>query len=364
MSSIVSSSSPLAATVAALQEEFAKLQEEVANLRSIVTPVKSVVAAKTVKEPKAPKKVAAPPPASSSGAPDASTYRLLPSEIDESTCIGRDLKGGEDKRWKPIIHRESQCGGKRVEGSDLCSKCSGREQKAAADPDKATKFGWNGRVTEEPHDDVHMLGTAWAEKKKPVFTSTDSTDSDTESVAKSLTFDSAAAVATAAPIVSSEEMSAPAKKPTAAAEKAAAAKAAKEAEKAAAKAAKEAEKADAKAAKEAEKAAAAAEKAAEKAAAKAAAPKKTAAKKAATPSPSAPDAKVSTAAEPLVAKGKILCIDGSMYMVKNANVYDYNEITDVVGDFVGRLNPDKTIDTDGDEVEAEESGADSDAASE
>ena len=342
MSSIVSSSSPLAATVAALQEEFAKLQEEVANLRSIVTPVKSVVAAKTVKEPKAPKKVAAPPPASSSGAPDASTYRLLPSEIDESTCIGRDLKGGEDKRWKPIIHRESQCGGKRVEGSDLCSKCSGREQKAAADPDKATKFGWNGRVTEEPHDDVHMLGTAWAEKKKPVFTSTDSTDSDTESVAKSLTFDSAAAVATAAPIVSSEEMSAPAKKPTAAAEKAAAAKAAKEAE----------------------KAAAAAEKAAEKAAAKAAAPKKTAAKKAATPSPSAPDAKVSTAAEPLVAKGKILCIDGSMYMVKNANVYDYNEITDVVGDFVGRLNPDKTIDTDGDEVEAEESGADSDAASE
>jgi peptidoglycan hydrolase CwlO-like protein len=357
MSSIVSSSSPLAARFDALQEEFAKLQEEVANLRSIVTPVKSVVAvaAKTVKEPKAPKKVAAPPPASSSGAPDASTYRLLPSEIDESTCIGRDLKGGEDKRWKPIIHRESQCGGKLAEGSDLCSKCAGREQKAAADPDKAIKFGWNGRVTEEPHDDVHMLGTAWAEKKKPVFTSTDSTDSDTESVAKSLTFESPAPAAdtSAAPIVSSEEMSAPAKK------SAAAAKAAKDAEKAAAKAAKEAEKADAKAAKEAEKAAAKAAKEAEKAAAKAAAPKKTTAKKSAAAAP-APDAKVSTAAEPLVAKGKILCIDGTMYMVKNANVYDYNEITDVVGDFVGRLNPDKTIDTDGDEVESE--GSESDAS--
>jgi hypothetical protein len=63
-------------------------------------------------------------------------------------------------------------------------------------------------------------------------------------------------------------------------------------------------------------------------------------------------AKAAAAAkEAAVADGRVMCIDGTMYMVKDTNVYDYNEITDVVGDFVGRLNPDKTIDTDGDEAE-------------
>ena len=101
--------------------------------------------------------------------PEPSDYRVCAADIDHSTCLGRVLKGGEDKRWKPIIYRESQCGGKLVEGSDICTKCACREQKAIAEPEKAAKIGWLGRITEEPYDWSHMLGTAWAEKKKPVF---------------------------------------------------------------------------------------------------------------------------------------------------------------------------------------------------
>ena len=102
-------------------------------------------------------------------APASSEYRVPVWDIDTSVCIGRSFKDGKDKRWKPYIYRESQCGGKLVEGSDICTKCACREQKAIAEPEKAAKIGWLGRITEEPYDWSHMLGTAWAEKKKPVF---------------------------------------------------------------------------------------------------------------------------------------------------------------------------------------------------
>ena len=109
------------------------------------------------------------PAAAPAAVPDSSDYRIPVWDIKTSVCIGRSFKGGEDKRWKPIIYRESQCGGKLVEGSDICTKCACREQKAIAEPEKAAKIGWLGRITEEPYDWSHMLGTAWAEKKKPVF---------------------------------------------------------------------------------------------------------------------------------------------------------------------------------------------------
>ena len=102
--------------------------------------------------------VAAPPVA----APTAANYRIDPTLFNLSVCIARDLDDREDKRWQPAVYSEAQCSGKVVEGSDLCAKCIKREAKYAADP-KPGK--WCGRITEEPFDWQHMLGTVWAEKK-------------------------------------------------------------------------------------------------------------------------------------------------------------------------------------------------------
>ena len=338
------------------------------------TPVKAKKAA--AKAPSAPKKekavkVVAALPEAAEGAPDAADYRVDASSIDEALCIGRNLKGGEDKRWKPIIYRESQCGGKRVEGSDLCTKCSKREEKCAENP--AKPGDWNGRITEEPEAWVHMLGTTWAEEKGCKFVGG---SADTQAAASSA--GSVASVEDAAEAASengsAEEM------PAVAAPKAAAVKAAvadKKAEKAASAAAKLAEKEAAKAAKEAEKEAAQAAKAAEKDAAKAAkaaekeaeklakaaakpaaAPKAAAAKpKAAAAKPKA-EAKKAAVAEPVAVEGELTLIDGTLYMVKNGNVFEYDELAEKAGDFVGRLTGDETIDTEADEVTAAESDTD------
>lgn len=183
--------------------------------------------------------------------PVASDYRLCAADIDHSTCLGRVLKGGEDTRFKPIIYRESQCGKKQVEGGDLCTICTKNE--AAYDG----KVGpWRLRVTEEPPGWLHMLGTTWAAKKKPVFTASASSSSSASSSASTVGESD------------SDTESKDAAKATKAAVKAEA-KAAKAAEKAAAKAAKDAEKEAAAAAKAAAKEAAAAAKAEAKAAAKA-----------------------------------------------------------------------------------------------
>jgi len=185
--------------------------------------------------------------------PAASDYRVCAADIDHATCVGRSLKDGADKRWKPIIYRESQCGKKVVEGSDLCTICTKREDKYDAKPGP-----WTGRITEEPPGWLHMLGTAWATDKPPVFnasasvssSSSASTAGDSESDAESK--DAAKATKAAAK----------AEKDAAKAAAAAAAKAAKDAEKAA-------KKAEAEAAKAAAKEAAAAAKEEAKAAAKA-----------------------------------------------------------------------------------------------
>jgi hypothetical protein len=230
-----------------------------------------------------------------------------------------------------------------VEGSDLCSKCAKREEKYNADPKPCD---WTGRVTEEPLDWVHMLGTTWAEEKKPKFLGI----GDTQSVGQQ----SVSAAASDAGSVVEEEpvvVAAPvAKKADKAAAKEAAA-AAKAAEKEAAAAAKAAEKEAAAAAKKAAADAAKEAKTAEKVAKKAEKP--AAAKKATKKA----EAKVAPAAEP-VTTGDLTLIDGTMYMVKNGNVYEYDELTEKAGDFVGRLTGDETIDTEAEEVVAAESDTD------
>jgi len=269
------------------------------------------------------------------GAPDAASYRVESDAIDHSACVGREFDG-EDKRWAPKVLREKACGAKLVDGSDLCSKCSKRQEKYAADP----KAGpWTGRVTEEPLPWVHMLGTKWAADKQPKWLG----------LAEGLSASDSASESGSA----KEEM--PAKTD------AKAAKEAKAAEKLAAKEAAAAEKLAAKeaaaAAKLAEKEAAAAEKLAAKEAAKEAAKAKKSAEKV------KPKAKVAVAVVEAEgtggaeAEGELELINGKMYMIRGGNVYEYNDLEEKAGDFVGRLvvtGGDKSIDTEGEEKVAEE----------
>ncbi len=273
-------------------------------------------------------------PESDGDAPSAAAYRVRTEDIDVSTCLARKLAGGEDKRWKPYIFRESQCSSAIEEGCDLCKTCQRRQEKFVEEP----KAGpWTGRITEEPLAWVHMLGTEWAETKKPRW-APDGPVSDVASVAS-------------APSATSS------KKPTAEAT------AVKKAEKAEAMAVKKAEKEAAAEAKKAEKEAAAEAKKAEKekvAAAKKAEKEKTvvATKKVATPKKAAPakkvaPAKAATETEAADAAGELKLIDGTLYTVRIGNVYEYDEISEKAGDFVGRLTADEEIDTEGEEVESE-----------
>jgi len=348
---------------------------------SAEAPVEKAVKVKTAKTVKAPKKEVALPEATE-GAPGAEEYRLPASDIDSSVCVGRIIKGGDDKRWKPIVFRESQCGSPLVAGSDLCAKCSKRAEKYAATPKPGD---WTGRVTEEPLGWVHMLGTEWALEKKPRFASAasasagsaptssaasvaseeaDASDSESESVSSQTEMPATSATSASAS-VSVAATSAPSDKKAGKAT-AAAAKAQKEADKAqkladkeAAKLAKEAEKAQ----KLADKEAAAAKKLADKEAAaakKAAKPVKKAEAKVAPASASnsasaSASASASEVTEVTEVTGELKLIDGTLYMVKTGNVYEYDELSEKAGDFVGRLTTDETIDTEADEVSAAES---------
>ena len=279
-------------------------------------------------------------PEAADGAPEASEYRITHTHIDHTICVGREF-AGEDKRWKPYVFRESQCGAKLVEGSDLCTKCARRQEKYAVEPKPGP---WKGRVTEEPLDWIHMLGTAWAEEKAPTFLGASEASEASEAS------DSEPAEAVAQEIVVQEKEK---EMITTVTKHIVKDKAAKKAEKEAEKAEKEA----AKAAKAAEKAA----KAAEKEAAKAA--------KAAEKEAKAPKAKKAEKAEKTAVKAKtkdaevahvvgdLKLIDGTIYLVKNGNVYDYDEMSEKAGDFVGRISHD-TIDPDAQEVTADESESD------
>ena len=259
--------------------------EEMTTIRGLLaTPSTPVKAPRAKKEPAAPKK-ALPLP---EGEPTATDYRMSADSIDLKVCVGRSLKDGEDKRFKPIVYREFQCG-KAVAEDGLCKVCAKR---CAAYEESGKPGPWNGRVTEDPLDSCHMLGTAWAETSKPVFGAGSAAASEAGSVAS-----------------------------------------VKEMEKTEKAAAKEAEKAAKAAAKEAEKAAKA---------------KKTT-KKA---SPMVGGGAVAAAA-PVSDAGELLCVEGTVYMVKNGNVFEYDEMSEATGEFMGRLRADKTIDEDAEQVESD-----------
>lgn len=325
-----------------------RFEDAVAAANSAAT-VDAKFMKKTAVAPKAsrPAPVTVVLPDADSGIPSAADYRVAPADIDHTVCVGRILKGGDDKRWKPVIFRERQCRAPLVEGSDLCVTCCRRLEKYAAEPKPGD---WTGKVTEDPEDWVHMLGTAWAEKKPPKWIGCgDSDASDSGSVAS----------------MSSDKMSAAASVDKKAdAEKKAADRAVKAAEKAAALQAK----AEAAAAKklEAEKKAAdrvalAEKKAAEKAAKEAAkaekkpkapaAGKKSKAAAAAVASDTVvPEAAASIEEPVIAAPGMAICIAGEMYWKINDNLYEYDELKESGGDYVGRYVDDNTIDTDAPEV--------------
>jgi hypothetical protein len=296
---------------------------------------KKVRASRPKKAVAASASAAALPSADDGDAPTADAYRMSPEDIDESVCVGRRV-AEMDKRWKPAVFRETQCGKPTVDGCDLCTVCNRRQEKFADEEDatKSAKIGWLNRLTEDPPEWCHMLGTTWADEKKPKW------------------LGSASASASEAGDSGEEEAAAAAPAPKKAAKKAvasaedkaatlAAKKAEKEAEKAAAKAVKDAEKAAAKAEKEAEKEAA---KAAKKAEPKVVASKATAKAKAKSTAPSkktaAVSAKADTAAAVADSEGDLEMIDGKMYMVRKGKVFAYDEITEETGDCVGRMSED------------------------
>ncbi len=267
-------------------------------------------------------------PAADGEAPSAASYRV--ASVKESVCMGRRTsESTKDARWKPSIYGEEQCGRAVETGSDLCPVCKNRLTRYTENP--SDKIGWLGRVSEEPLDWMHMLGTAWAAKANPRFGSGSACASEAASVASAPA--AAAAAAAAKPGRKSKQT---------------------EEEKEAAAAAKAAEKATKDAAKEAAKAAKEAEKAAVKAATAAAVQKvkdDAAAKKAAA-APAAAAAKADTATPAATVAHKIVCVAGEMYAVRGSNAFAYDPMDDSMGDYVGRLSADgNAVDTEAAEEE-------------
>ena len=98
--------------------------------------------------------------------PDISSYH--PDKIDMKKCLSRRF-GSEDRRWAPIIYSSRQCTSAPMKGRDLCPTCVGRE--AAHNPADKTNTRWIGRVTDPKSipAHVHMPGSKWFEDKKPVW---------------------------------------------------------------------------------------------------------------------------------------------------------------------------------------------------
>jgi len=263
--------------------------------------VKAVAAKEPkAKEPKAPKAPKAEiPQGDLSEAPGPEHYRL--KEVKEGLCKARKTEGGEDRRWKPIVYGESQCTRKPVEGEDLCKICSTCFERESQD-DKFKK--WHGLVTEDLMAHTRILGTEitakckWIGSAAPVSAPVSvPTGSAPESAAGS------------APASEGEEAPAPTPAPVATPAKAAKAPAKKEA--------------------------------------KAPAAPKKAAKKEEPVAAAAPAA--AAVSEPVAEAGELKMIDGEFYWVSRGNVYEYDQIEETPGDFVGRLRADESIDGDAEE---------------
>jgi hypothetical protein len=307
----------LAALEAASPEELAAICTKL----SVTKPSKSAAAGGGGGKSK---KEAPPLPESEDGdAPDESAYRIPEEDIQDGVCDGRRLTD-PDRRWKPAIYGERQCGG-AIKEDGLCATCVRRREKFASDP--SPKIGWQGRLTEDPMDWCHMLGTTWADDAKPVWGAGSAAGSEVGPAP-------AAAAASSAASKAEKAAAAEAKKVAKELEKEAK-KAAKEAEKAEKAAAKEAEKAAKAAAKEAEKAAKEAEKAAKKATAPAKSSNAAGGGGATAPATVLP-AKADTSASASVAKMELHMIEGEMRAVMDGMVYAYDEVTEKVGEVLGR----------------------------
>ena len=70
------------------------------------------------------------------------------------------------------------------------------------------------------------------------------------------------------------------------------------------------------------------------------------------------EAKATNTATPTAVVGDLKLIDGTIYLVKGGNVYEYDEMSEKAGDFVGRITQDDTIDPDAEEVTGAESDSD------
>ena len=136
----------------------------------------------------------APPAPVKPAIPTAASYRMDPSLIRADRCQARLLgPDGGDKRWSPAVYYERQCGKAPAsllptsadlpfDGSSLCTTCQKRAGLYTACIATGSKKissnssagGWNGLITEAPLDRTHMLGTAWAETKKPRWHGDDS----------------------------------------------------------------------------------------------------------------------------------------------------------------------------------------------
>jgi hypothetical protein len=134
-----------------------------------VAEVAAVSASPSAKPKKAKKAKPAVPMPAVDGVPDASAYRVKAAEIDNKKCMARDIDDREDTRWAPRVYLERQCVRKPIAGTALCVTCTKRQ----AHTNAGTKEGkWTGLITDEPLPWMHMLGTVWAEERKPKFTGT------------------------------------------------------------------------------------------------------------------------------------------------------------------------------------------------
>jgi hypothetical protein len=297
---------------ARVEELEARLSTQAA-VAPVSTPVKTVVKTEKTAPPapvktvaKKEKTAAAVPVMAPLDAPTPASYRLAAELVSAHTkCQARRLNSsGKDKRFSPSVFAESLCT-REVEagaGTDgLCSTCNRyRDQ---------TPKKWNGLITEEPLATTHMLGTAWAAKCK--WTGSGSAPvSSAASVASVASVEESGSGQTAAPVsaatVAPMEVAAAAKKVRAPRKK-----------------------------KEAATTAAV-----------------TLATAVVTP---ATVAAATSTTEPVADAGELRMLQGEFYWVVGSNVYEYDQIEETPGDFVGRVRADETIDGDAEEEGAAES---------
>jgi len=315
----------VAAGMERMAERMAELEARVEELEAqlsvktvvaaVSTPVKTVVMTEKTAPP-APVKTAAKKEKTAAApvaavpipldAPTPASYRLAPSVIAAhcaSKCQARKEppQGGSgkgwDKRYSPSVFWEQLCNGDQ-ETEGLCKTCLRyRDQ----NPKK-----WHGLITEEPLPESHMLGTAWAAKCKwtgagpssaPV-----SSAASVASVEESVLSSAPVSAATVAPMeVAAKKVRAPRKK-----------------------------------------------------------------KEAATPAPVAAVAVVTlgtavvtpaatSTTEPVADAGELRMLQGEFYWVVGSSVYEYDQIEEKPGDYVGRVRADETIDGDAEEEGAVES---------